>query len=184
MNRRSHSPEFRVRDDQRFSHPDRSIADQTSPLLANLRWALGLTWATNRRMLGGVFAISLLGGLVPSALAVVAKGLIDAAMLQINSTTPRIEPILPWIAAGLMLTLGEGAIRLFKPFLLRRLEDDLNIEINTRILNHTAELDIAYFEDPSSQDVLQRAKQNTARRFTRFLTNTFESATSFIQEYR
>lgn len=181
MNRRSHSRGFRVADDQRFSLADRSIADQTGPLFANLKWALGLTWATSRRMLGGIFAISLLGGLVPAALAVVAKGLIDAAMLEINAATPTIEPILPWIGAGLILTLVEGAIRLSKPFLSRRLEDDLNIEINTRILNHTAELDIAYFEDPGSQDVLQRAKQNTAPHFTRFLTNTFESATSFIQ---
>ena len=181
MNRRSHRQGSRVSDEQRFSDPERSIADQTSPLLANLRWALRLTWATNRRMLGGVFVSALLGGLVPAALALVAKGLIDAVMLEINSTLPRIEPILPWIAAGLILTLVEGAIRLSRPFLLRRLEDDLNIEINTRILNHTAELDVAYFEDPGSQDVLQRAKQNTAPHFTRFLANTFDSATSFIQ---
>ncbi|HXW85586.1 MAG TPA: ABC transporter ATP-binding protein [Candidatus Binataceae bacterium] len=83
-----------------------------------------------------------------------------------------IGPVLPWITFAFVATLADGVSRLIQTYASQRLEDDLNLELNAEILLQAARLDVGFFEDPDSQDVLYRAKQNTAREVLSFVGNS------------
>ncbi|MFQ5419090.1 MAG: ABC transporter ATP-binding protein, partial [Anaerolineae bacterium] len=66
-------------------------------------------------------------------------------------------------------------------YLGQRLKDELNLRITGDILAHAAKLDVSYFESPRFQDMMERAQQNTAQRFSRFVTNGLSVVTNFFQ---
>ncbi len=59
---------------------------------------------------------------------------------------------------------------------MRRLEDDLTIfELNSMILNHAGNLDVSFFEDPGSQDVLHIEPNKTPQEnLSRFVGGTLQ----------
>jgi ATP-binding cassette, subfamily B, bacterial len=92
-----------------------------------------------------------------------------------------LRPILPWLLFAFAATVAEGLGRIFQNYASQRLEDDLNLELNTKILRHTAELDVGFFEDPASEDVLYRAKQNSARNLLRFVGGVLSVLSNLVQ---
>lgn len=148
---------------------------------AMVRWVLAVAWGTNRALVVGLIATGLLRGIVPALMALAARGLIDAAVPLLGSTQPSLRPVLPWALAGMAVTILEACLQMQRAYLNSRLTDDLNLEITGRVLSHASELDIAFFEDSRSQDMLQRAQTRAAERFTTFLNSTFTIATTFIQ---
>jgi ATP-binding cassette, subfamily B, bacterial len=86
-----------------------------------------------------------------------------------------------WLIFAFVATLLDGLNRLAQDFTMRRLEDNLNLEVNSMILTHAGGLDVSFFEDPGSQDVLYRAKQNPAGNLSRFASGTLNVVSSLIQ---
>ena len=54
------------------------------PLTSVIRWAAQQVWATDRLLTLGLIAVALVGGLTPAALAVTARGLINAVVQAFN----------------------------------------------------------------------------------------------------
>ena len=146
-------------------------------LLANGRWALGVTWAANPRLTAALIGMHALQSVLPAAQALAVRGLINGAVAGGNG----FASVLPWLLLALVATLAEGTSRLYEEFVTRRLQDDLNIDLNTTILEHAAALDVSFFEDPASEDVLYRAKQNAAANLTRFVSGTLEALSDLLQ---
>jgi ATP-binding cassette subfamily B protein len=150
-------------------------------LLANAGWALKRTWSTNAPLTAGLIGVTLLQSVMPAGLALTARGLINALVAVLNSASPSISLLLPWLLLGLGLTLIEGIGRIANNLFTRRLYDDLNLRIPSDILAHAADLDVSFFEDPRFQDVMERTQQNTAGHFCQFITNILALATNLIQ---
>jgi ATP-binding cassette, subfamily B, bacterial len=160
--------------------PQRRTSD-LGVLLSSARWALRVAWSTNARLLVGVAAVVLGRGFLPAAMAVTARGVVNASVAALKSDAPSLAAVVVWLLLGLVLTLLEGITALASKLFIQRLRDDLNYRVTTDILSHAAQLDVAYFEDPRSQDVLERAKHDPAEHVSKFVTEVLACAASTIQ---
>ncbi len=162
-------------DSLRLSHTDISV------LLRSAWWALGVTWQTNRRIMFGVSVLTLILSFVPAALAVAVRGLVNTVAGVLNGSVQNSEKIVWWLGISLGISLVETVGSYTYDYLFQRLQDDLNIGITTTILEHAGRLDVAQFEDPEFQDVMERARQGAASRFALFVAKTLRVFTNVVQ---
>ncbi len=163
------------------SQPESNSPYSFRDLWHNARWALAVTWSTNRVLTLGLVAATLLGSLVPAGSAVVARSLVNEVVGLIKGTTLDVSSVIPWLALGLGLALLDALVSLAGVFIQQRLYDDLNLEVTLRLLQHASGLDLATFEDPRVQDIRDRAEQNTARHFVLFVSTSLDAATGIVQ---
>ncbi len=93
-------------------------------------------------------------------------GLVVAAVYRaVRASTEALDvrPAALWFAVSLGLMLLQGAAATLRRYAEQRLGDVLNLELSSRILDHAATLDLAFFEDPESQDVLVARDQRSRR---------------------
>ncbi len=150
-------------------------------LWLNVRWALKLTWSTNAPLTVGLYVITLVRGLFPAGLAWTVRGLINAAVGALESGTKEITTILPWLLLGLGLTIVEAVSQRANKLFAERLHDDLSLRITSDVLTHAAELDVACFEDPHVREIIDRAQQDTAGHFSKFVEDTLVASTNVLQ---
>ncbi|TMA04489.1 MAG: ABC transporter ATP-binding protein, partial [Deltaproteobacteria bacterium] len=150
-------------------------------LLSNGRWALKLIWSTNAPLTAGLAAATFLRGMVPAGLALFARGLINAFVHEGRMGAESIYTLLPWLLLGFGVTVIEAIGPLAEKFCTQRLHDDVNLKIASDILEHSAQLEVAFFESPSKRDVIQRAQQNPADHFMKFVEESQALATSLLQ---
>jgi len=149
--------------------------------IPTLVWALKVTWATHSGLTLGVLVTALLRNLLPAALVLVARDLVNSVSGALSTGEHLIESVLPILLLGLSVSIAELAGRNFNTYFNERLRDELDIKVSMRILEHGARLDLAYFEDPRFQDVMVRARQNTAGYFSHFITSVIDAAANFVQ---
>ncbi|MGH7835444.1 MAG: ABC transporter ATP-binding protein [Candidatus Binatia bacterium] len=150
-------------------------------LFSTCVWALKTAWSTNPALIFGLVFIVILRGLVPAGLALVARGLINAAVEVSQSSAGDIQPLLSWLLLGFGLALLEGVIPLANKVFQQRLSDDINLTITSEVLRHSTALDVASLEDPRLQDTIERAQQNTAGAFSTLITDLQTACAETIQ---
>lgn len=123
----------------------------------------------------------ILQNLLPAALVLVAKSLVNSISEALSSGELHIGTILPILVLGLVVSIVEVLSRNLSMYYNERLRDEIDISVSGRILEHAAKLDLAFFEDPKFQDVMARARQNTAGHFSQFITRIINAAASSIQ---
>jgi len=147
----------------------------------NARWAIRLTWATNRTLLLGIIGSHIIQSVLPVLLALISRSVVNAVVTVVNGDAEGYNALLSWLVLGLTLTILEAICNSAVTLFTQRLRDELNLKITSDILSHAAQLDLAYFEDPNFLDVVQRARQNTAGNFINFVTNTLTTVKNSIQ---
>ncbi len=140
---------------------------ETAPLLGNIRYAFALTWATQPRLALGVIVSGLLRSLLPAGLALVARGLLNAVSDAVAGGSGGYLSF--WICAGLVFTLISAISSSAYQYLIKRLQDEMDLVVAVKILEHAAELEYARFEDPRFQDIVQRAREDSALHFSSVL---------------
>jgi ATP-binding cassette subfamily B protein len=146
-----------------------AVAATVQELLSGARWALRVGWSTSAPLMLGAVGLAVVRGAVPAALALTARGLVNATMAGLHGDSG-LSGLAIWLVLGFALTVIDGVARLANNLVGQRFRDDLNFSLTSDILQHAATLDVAFFEDARSQDVLQRAKDNPAERVARFIT--------------
>ena len=150
-------------------------------LASNGWWALKLIWATNAPLTAGLGLAALARGVVPAGLALFARGLINAFVTDGSVGTVSMDAVLPWVLLGFGVTILEAIAPLAAKFCGERLRDDVNIRITSDILSHAEKLDLAFFESSGKRNLLDRAQQNPAEPFMRFVVEIQNSATNLLQ---
>jgi ATP-binding cassette subfamily B protein len=120
-------------------------------------------------------------GIVPAGLAIFARGLINVFVTDGGVAAVGMDAVLPWLLLGFGVTLLEATAPLLHRFCAERLHDDMNIRITSDILSHAEKLDLAFFESSAKRDLLDRAQQNPAVPFMRFVVEIQNSATNLLQ---
>lgn len=133
-------------------------------------WGLRLVWSTNAPLFCGLAFTTIIRGLLPAALVLAIRGLINAAVGVKDSGTIEVGPLLPWLVLGFVLSTADAISRLANRLFAARLQDDLNLRVTTDVLAHAATLDLAFFEDPRRQDMLARTQQDLGNRLATLLT--------------
>jgi len=140
---------------------------------------IGLVWAASRILTFGLALATVLAGIVPAITAYVAKLLIDAVVRAIqvraNPAVPDSVPIGPWtvdvVSAVIVLAGAQFVVFALSSFLstLRNvcqqlLQERVTNTIQLQIMDHASKLDLAFFEDSASYDLLRRAQQGASSR--------------------
>jgi ATP-binding cassette, subfamily B, bacterial len=150
-------------------------------LCSNGWWALHLIGSTNSTLTAGLGLATLARGIVPAGLALFARGLINVFVSDGGISTVSMDAVLPWFLLGFVVTVLEALAPLVHRFCTERLNDEMNIRITSDILSHAEKLDLAFFETSGKRNLLDRAQQNPAEPFMRFVVELQNSATNLLQ---
>ena len=132
-------------------------------------------------MTAGLAVASFARGIVPAGLALFARGLINVFVTDGGMAAVGMDAVLPWFLLGLGVTVLEALAPLLHRFCTERLQDEMNIRITSDILSHAEKLDLAFFESSGKRNLLDRAQQNPAEPFMRFVVEIQNSATNLLQ---
>jgi ATP-binding cassette subfamily B protein len=160
-----------------------SLRDTTHSLAemaTNGRWALATAWGICPKVLTWVAAISIVRALLPAALALTARGLVNAAIGAIASGDGSARSIFPWLTLGFGLTLLEGLSNLANKLFKTRLRNEVEVELTSTVLAQASRLEVGYFEDPESQDRLARAQHQPSERVASFVTESTDTIGSAL----
>lgn len=161
--------------------PKEKIYRNFLTLLHNGQWALKLTWLTEKRLLLGLIGVNAVQSVTPIALALTAKGVVDAVVSIMNESSGNPANLIFWLSMGLGLTIAESLCRFAHGLFTQRLKDELNLKITTDILIHADSLELARFEDPSFQNIIERASRNTAINFSDFIETSLAGIRNLFQ---
>jgi ATP-binding cassette subfamily B protein len=140
---------------------------------------IGLVWAASRWLTFGLAFATILAGVVPAITAYIAKLLIDAVVRAIqvaaNPALSNTFVVGPWtvdaVGAVVLLAVAQFVVFAVSSFLstLRNvcqqlLQERVTNTIQLQIMDHASRLDLAFFEDSSSYDLLRRAQQGASSR--------------------
>ena len=156
---------------------------------------IGLVWSASRILTIGLAIATVLAGVVPAITAYVAKLLIDAVVRAIAANVSGVPAAavefgpLSLDPTGIVVILAgaQFAIYALSSFLstLRNvcqqlLQERVTNTIQLQIMDHAAKLDLAFFEDSTSYDLLRRAQQGASSRPLFMVSGVFGLIQTFI----
>jgi ATP-binding cassette subfamily B protein len=150
-------------------------------MLRAMWWLLTIAWARSPWLIVGTIAFTVFRSLTAAGIALVARGLINAAIHATGPGNHDLSGLLPWLAAG----LGLGAVEALTPFILnlsrQRLADELSVEITSRVLTHVTELDVATLEEPQHRETVDRAQHDAEVMLARLVFEVELGASGVLQ---
>lgn len=161
-----------------------SASSQTfGELITNTRWAIRLTWSTAPRLFSAIIVTNTIQSLAPAGLVLTMRGLVNNVVALLDQDTSDDSGFFLWLGLGLILSAILVVANAANTYLLRRLQDELNIHITEDILKHVATLEYAYFEDPRFQDILFRASQSPtpAQSFSIYISTVLKVVTQSVE---
>ena len=161
----------------------RSLRQAVSGTMSALPRVLQLVWQTSRPLTLGLGAATLLAGLTPAVTAETARLLINAVVFAIRqpggSTSlpaplPLVTlhtPVLTAIGLIIMLAVIQFLIYALNSLLStvrnitqQLLQERMTLQVQLLVMQHAATLDLPFFEESASYDLLRRAQQDAATR--------------------
>lgn len=164
---------------------------------------LALAWSAGRLLTVGLGCATVLAGLVPVATAYLARLLIDtvatAIRLRAGRLPPRLtltlplpgatvhSPTLTVTAAIITLVVAQFAVFMSSSLLnavtqicTELLQDKVGLHVQLRIMNHASRLDLAFFEDSASYDLLSQANGEATTRPITMISGLFGMVQTII----
>jgi ABC-type multidrug transport system fused ATPase/permease subunit len=124
-----------------------------------LRWVWQMAWTTAPRLLVGFLLATLLESLLPAALVLTGRGLINALVAALQSGNSDYAALLPWLVLGATLAISQTLISNLGDYWQQGLQDELDLRIGLAVLTHAAQLDLAFLESNEAQDQVERARR-------------------------
>ncbi len=138
------------------------------------RRALLLVWTTSRKLTLALALGTVIAGLLPAAIALVGKELVDAivAASEGNHST---DAVVPWLVIELVLVVllatNGRVLAIFKGLLRAQ----LGHRVNVMILDKALEFELSQFEDSELYDRMTRARREASQRPLSLVTRTFDA---------
>ena len=144
---------------------------------------MAMVWQTSPGLTAGVAAVTVVRALIPAATIWLTKLVIDAVVEAIaaGGTGDSVNRVVTLVVLQLVLALAGTALDHGGNALRAMLGDRFSNRINIMILEKAETLDLAYFEDSTFYDMLERARREANMRPTGLVSNVFSLAGSFIQ---
>ena len=168
----------------------RNIRQSTRGTIAGLPRVLRLVWAASRWLTIGLATATILSGVTPAATAVTAKLLINAVVSALQNGAG--APVTLHVFGGLAIALPTAmqaivvlAIFQFAIFAVNSLlstvrnicqqllQEGMSLQIQQMVMEHAAKLDLAFFEDSASYDLIRRAQQDASSRPVQMISTAF-----------
>ena len=129
-----------------------------------------LIWQASRTMTILIVLATVISGLTPTLSAYIAKLLLDAvvtAMLH-HGSTQRIIEISVFQLGTFTLTAVSAAIT---NFVQQMLQERMSLTIRYQVISHASRMDLSFFEDSVSYDLLRQASEEAPTRPVSMLTS-------------
>jgi ATP-binding cassette, subfamily B, bacterial len=136
--------------------------------------ALGLVWTTSRTLTITLAVLTLIGGLLPGAIAYIGKLIVDSVVLAARSGSGSDRSLaLRYVAveAGAIVALAASQRGLVVCQQLLRVL--LGQRVNVLILEKALTLDLAHFEDSEFYDKMTQARSEASSRPLALISRTF-----------
>jgi len=144
-------------------------------------WIFRLTWSTSAWLTAGTIGTTLISGLIPAVLALIARGLINALVVVLDSGSLDNGPVLLWLILGAVFSIVQVLTIGANTFFKQLLQDKLKFRVSLNIMKHASTLDLAFFENPSYQDMLTRVQRNATNIVPNFLDDGLKIITNLLQ---
>ena len=171
----------------------RSFRRSAAGTLAAMPRVGRLVWAASPPLPIGLAIATLVAGLTPAATAVTAKWLINAVVqgIQVHTghapdvatlpvTLPFRTPVLTTTGLIVVLAVIQFLIYALNSLLStvrnisqQLLQERVTLQIQLMVMQHAAALDLPFFEDSSSYDLLRRAQDDAASRPVIMISTAF-----------
>jgi len=145
----------------------------------NAWWAIRQTWKVSRSLCGGLIFASVVSAIVPALLTIVIGMLVNETKLALENAQPEMAMVVQQLVLAAAMVLVGNIANIAGQYCRFRLADELRLAISKKSFEHATTLDLSFFEDPKSQDILSRATQNPGGDFLLFVVDaigTFELA--------
>ena len=164
-------------------------------LISTLPRVLGLVWSASRVLTIGLAIATILAGITPAATAYIAKLLIDAVVraIALNAdpslpatitfgplTLDAVGTVVLLAAAQFLIYAASSFLSTLRNVCQQLLQERVTNTIQLQIMDHAARLDLAFFEDSTSYDLLRRAQQGAASRPLFMVSGVFGLIQTFI----
>jgi ATP-binding cassette subfamily B protein len=174
----------------------RAVTAPTAGTLSGTGRVFGLVWGASRPLTLTLATVTIISGLVPAAQAYTAKLLINAVVNAIviharhapdrvvlnvpvlwgSLTTPEISVLTEVIIlAGVqfLITAISALLSTLSNISQQLLQERVAIRVQLLIMQHAATMDLSYFEDAHSYDVLQQAQREATTRPVQMVSGAF-----------
>ena len=132
---------------------------QWHTLRQTLRWVWQMVWSTSPRLLIGFLTTALLESLLPAAIALTGRGLINAIVAGVQRGGNASTDLLPWLALGATLAVCNAVITNLGDYWQQCLQDELQQRVGLDILTQASRLDLAQMERKETQDHIERVRR-------------------------
>ncbi len=134
-----------------------------SGLGRNVAFGLGLSWAASRTRTAALIVVPLVESLVPAALALVLRSMVNRAVDVVGSGTSGAGTLGILVLASFVLSAVLALSTSLQQFLAQSNLEALEEQTSISIIEYASALDFAYFESPEFHDTFRLAKQNPAQ---------------------
>ncbi len=128
----------------------------------NIGFGLRLSWASGRVRTIAMVVVPLVESLVPAALALVLRSLVNRAVDVAGSGESGAGPLAILVLASFALSGVLAMSTSLQQFLAQSHMEALEEQTSIAIIERADALDFAYFESPEFQDTFRLVKQNPA----------------------
>lgn len=122
-------------------------------------WVWQMAWATNARFLVGFLAMSVLESLLPAAIALTGRGLINAIVAGVQQGGSADTGLLFWLLLGAALATSSAIISNLGDYWQKCLQNELYQRIGLAVLEQASRLDLSQMESSETQDHIERARR-------------------------
>jgi ATP-binding cassette, subfamily B, bacterial len=182
----------------------RNLKQAIGGTAAALPQVLRLVWDASPAITVGLFAVTVVAGLIPAVSAYTSKLLVNAVVLGIevhNSPSkfadairfdfgPWHTPVFTTVNGIIFLAVLQLLIFALIAFLStarnitqQLLQNAVSMRIQLMVMEKAASLDLAFYEDPASYDLLRRAQTDSINRPVLMISTTFglvQTALTFV----
>ncbi|MDQ6885181.1 MAG: ABC transporter ATP-binding protein, partial [Candidatus Dormibacteraeota bacterium] len=180
----------------------RNLRDSVRGTAAALPRVIAIVWQANRRVTILLFATTVIAGIIPAISAYTAKLLINAVVQGIAvhrfhlpdrvqfDFGPLHTPVFTTINGIIFLAVLQLLIFALTAFLgttrnitQQLLQNSVSMRIQLMVMEKAATLDLSFYEDPASYDLLRRAQTDSVNRPVLMISTAFglvQTALTFV----
>ncbi|MDG2381576.1 MAG: ABC transporter ATP-binding protein [Pirellulaceae bacterium] len=126
-------------------------------VFSNGIWALRLAWSASPSIVAITLFVGLLRSLVPVVMIVCVRGLVNDFQAGVD-----VSGSMHWLMLLPIVIFGGAMASNLGTYVAVRLRDEMDLAINLGLFAQASRLDLSFFEDPANQDMMSRARENSA----------------------
>ena len=148
-------------------------------MVGSFAYCVRQSWAASRFETAALIAVPMLQSLLPAALALTLRGLVNAVSDQIDGVGDG-GPVTTYVLLSLALSGALATTSSLQAYFAERTVEALDHRMGVGVLDHASKLDFTYFEDPAFHDMLSEVRQTPGKHIHDVLVKGLRAAAALV----